>query len=159
MVAVKVFRLETWGAQKSLIAECNALRKVRHRNLVPILTACSSIDSNGNDFKALVYEFMTQECAAGRAVSSAGDVYSFGIVLLEIFLRRRPTDDMFNGEMNITKFVEMNFPDRIPQIIDPELLVEQQHLCPQTRVAMKEKSLECLLSVLNIGLLSTKPSP
>jgi Leucine-rich repeat (LRR) protein len=60
MVAVKVFRLETWGAQKSFIAECNALRYVRHRNLVPILTACSSIDSKGNDFKALVYEFMPQ---------------------------------------------------------------------------------------------------
>jgi Leucine-rich repeat (LRR) protein len=60
MVAIKVFHLDTWGAQKSFIAECNTLRKVRHRNLVPILTACSSIDSNGNDFKALVYEFMTQ---------------------------------------------------------------------------------------------------
>ena len=33
---------------------------MRHRNLVPILTVCSSIDSNGNDFEALVYEFMTQ---------------------------------------------------------------------------------------------------
>jgi serine/threonine protein kinase len=60
MVAIKVFRLETRGAQKSFIAECNALQKVRHRNLVPIVTACSSIDSNGNDFKALVYEFMPQ---------------------------------------------------------------------------------------------------
>ncbi|KAF7051807.1 hypothetical protein CFC21_060004 [Triticum aestivum] len=59
-VAVKVFNLETGGAQKSFIAECNALRNVRHRNLVPILTACSSIDSNGNDFKALVYELMPQ---------------------------------------------------------------------------------------------------
>jgi hypothetical protein len=92
-------------------------------------------------------------------VSSAGDVYSFGIVLLEIFLRRRPTDDMFNGGMNITKFVEMNFPDMIPQIIDPELLEEQQDLSQETSLAMKEKSLECLLSVLNIGLLCTKPSP
>jgi hypothetical protein len=60
MVAIKVFRLETRGAQKSFIAECNALQKVRHRNLVPIVTACSSIDSSGNDFKALVYEFMAQ---------------------------------------------------------------------------------------------------
>jgi hypothetical protein len=60
VVAVKVFCLETKGAQKSFIAECNALRNVRHRNLVPILTACSSIDSKGNDFKALVYEFMPQ---------------------------------------------------------------------------------------------------
>ena len=99
------------------------------------------------------------ECAEGGAVSSAADVYSVGIVLLEIFLRRRPTDDMFNGGMNITKFVEMNFPDSIPQIIDPELLEEQLHLSPESSLAMKEKRLECLLSVLNIGLLCTKQSP
>ena len=60
MVAVKVFSLQTRGAQKSFIAECKTLRNVRHRNLVPILTACSSIDSRGNDFKALVYQFMSQ---------------------------------------------------------------------------------------------------
>jgi len=103
--------------------------------------------------------YIAPECATGGAVSSAGDVYSFGIVLLEIFLRRRPTDDMFNGGMNITKFVEMNFPDMIPQIIDSELLEEQQDLSHETALAMKEKSLECLLSVLNIGLLCTKTSP
>jgi serine/threonine protein kinase len=57
-IAVKVFNLQTRGAQQSFISECNALRNVRHRNLVKILTACSSIDSNGNDFKALVYELM-----------------------------------------------------------------------------------------------------
>ncbi|XBI24556.1 hypothetical protein VPH35_049640 [Triticum aestivum] len=59
-VAIKVFNLETRGAHKSFIAECKALRNVRHRNLVTILTACSSIDSKGNDFKALVYELMPQ---------------------------------------------------------------------------------------------------
>jgi Leucine-rich repeat (LRR) protein len=58
VVAIKVFSLETRGAHKSFIAECNALRNMRHRNLVPILTACSTTDSNGNEFKALVYEFM-----------------------------------------------------------------------------------------------------
>jgi len=57
-VAIKVFSLETREAQKSFITECSALKNVRHRDLVPILTACSSIDSNGNDFMALVYEFM-----------------------------------------------------------------------------------------------------
>jgi hypothetical protein len=39
VVAIKVFCLDTRGAQKSFIAECNALRNVQHRNLVPILTA------------------------------------------------------------------------------------------------------------------------
>ncbi|WVZ90432.1 hypothetical protein U9M48_036734 [Paspalum notatum var. saurae] len=103
--------------------------------------------------------YIAPEFAAGGAVSSAADVYSFGIVLYEIFLRRRPTDDMFNGGMNITKFVEMNFPDMVPQIIDPQLLEEQQDLSQETSFAIKQKSLECLLSVLSIGLLCTKPSP
>jgi hypothetical protein len=58
MVAVKVLNLQEKGAFKTFIAECNAFRNIRHRNLVKILTCCSSVDYNGNDFKALVYEFM-----------------------------------------------------------------------------------------------------
>jgi len=58
MIAVKVLNLQQKGASKSFVAECNALRNVRHRNLVKILTCCSSMDYNGNEFKALVYEFM-----------------------------------------------------------------------------------------------------
>jgi len=37
---------------------CEALRNLRHRNLVKIITACSSIDNRGNDFKAIVFDFM-----------------------------------------------------------------------------------------------------
>ena len=40
------------------MAECEALRNMRHRNLVKIVTACASIDARGNDFKAIVYDFM-----------------------------------------------------------------------------------------------------
>ncbi|CAL4989548.1 unnamed protein product [Urochloa decumbens] len=260
-VAIKVFSLGTVGAHKSFIAECNALRNVRHRNLVPIITACSSIDSIGNDFKALVYEFMprgdlhallhltrddennsTLSCitlaqrlsivvdvadaleylhhnnivsivhcdlkpsnilldnnmtahvgdfslarfvvdsaapylgdsistssvaikgtigyvAPGGNISSLGDVYSFGIVLLELFLRKRPTDDMFNDELNIVKFVEMNFPGMVSEIADPELLKEHCYLSQEASVDMKARILNCLISVLNIGLQCTKPSP
>lgn len=57
-IAVKVLKLQTPGALKSFIAECEALRNLRHRNLVKIITACSSIDNSGNDFKAIVFEFM-----------------------------------------------------------------------------------------------------
>nr|TKS04737.1 hypothetical protein D5086_0000139730 [Populus alba] len=57
-VAVKVFNLLREGASKSFMAECAALVNIRHRNLVKVLTACSGIDFQGNDFKALVYEFM-----------------------------------------------------------------------------------------------------
>ncbi|XP_021758697.1 putative receptor-like protein kinase At3g47110 [Chenopodium quinoa] len=58
VVAVKVISLDLKGATKSFMAECEVLRNIRHRNLLRIFTVCSSTDFQGNDFKALVYEFM-----------------------------------------------------------------------------------------------------
>jgi Leucine-rich repeat (LRR) protein len=58
IVAIKVLNLQRRGASKSFISECEALKNIRHRNLVKIITSCSSVDFHGNDFKALVYEFM-----------------------------------------------------------------------------------------------------
>ncbi|XP_028052504.1 LOW QUALITY PROTEIN: probable LRR receptor-like serine/threonine-protein kinase At3g47570 [Camellia sinensis] len=57
-VAVKVLNLQESGAYKSFLAECEALGNLRHRNLVKVITSCSSVDFKGNDFKALVFEFM-----------------------------------------------------------------------------------------------------
>ena len=41
MIAVKVLNLLRCGASKSFIAECEALRNIRHRNLVKVLTSKS----------------------------------------------------------------------------------------------------------------------
>ncbi|CAM0150183.1 unnamed protein product [Urochloa decumbens] len=54
-VAVKVFDLQQSGSSKTFISECEALNKIRHRNLIRIITCCSSSDLNQNDFKALVF--------------------------------------------------------------------------------------------------------
>ncbi|XP_074334994.1 putative LRR receptor-like serine/threonine-protein kinase At3g47570 [Apium graveolens] len=59
IVAVKVLKVEVCGANKSFLAEYETLRNICHRNLIKILTACFSTDYKGNDFKALVFEFMT----------------------------------------------------------------------------------------------------
>ncbi|RCV10049.1 hypothetical protein SETIT_2G080400v2 [Setaria italica] len=58
VVAVKVFNIQHPGLYKSFQAECEALRRVRHRCLVKIITCCSSINHQGQDFRALVFEFM-----------------------------------------------------------------------------------------------------
>ncbi|XP_010493153.1 PREDICTED: LRR receptor-like serine/threonine-protein kinase EFR [Camelina sativa] len=58
LVAVKVLNLLKHGATKSFMAECETFKGVRHRNLVRLITVCSSLDSKGNEFRALVYEFM-----------------------------------------------------------------------------------------------------
>ena len=58
VVVVKVLKVEVSGASKSFLAECEALRNIHHRNLIKIITTCSSTDFAGNDFNALVFEFM-----------------------------------------------------------------------------------------------------
>ncbi|XP_071698898.1 uncharacterized protein [Rutidosis leptorrhynchoides] len=58
LVAVKVLSLQNRRALRSFTRECEAWRNIRHRNLLKIITSCSSVDLQGNDFKALVYEFM-----------------------------------------------------------------------------------------------------
>ena len=58
IVAVKVFHIQQSGTTRSFVAECEALRRVRHCCLVKIITCCSSIDHQGQEFKALVFEFM-----------------------------------------------------------------------------------------------------
>ena len=58
VVAVKVLNLLHKGASKSFMAESLTLSNIRRRNLVKIVTPCSNIGYHGNDFKALVFEFM-----------------------------------------------------------------------------------------------------
>ncbi|XP_057745547.1 probable LRR receptor-like serine/threonine-protein kinase At3g47570 isoform X2 [Arachis stenosperma] len=58
VVAIKVLNLQKKGARASFMAECNALKHISHRNLVKILTCCSSTDHNGREFKALVFKYM-----------------------------------------------------------------------------------------------------
>ncbi|XP_012845863.1 PREDICTED: LRR receptor-like serine/threonine-protein kinase EFR [Erythranthe guttata] len=56
-LAVKILNLFVNGASKSFMAECNALSGIRHENVVKMLSVCESVDFQGNDFKALIYEF------------------------------------------------------------------------------------------------------
>ncbi|XP_059459304.1 probable LRR receptor-like serine/threonine-protein kinase At3g47570 [Corylus avellana] len=222
MVAVKVLNLQQKGASKSFMAECNALKNIRHRNLIKILTCCSSVDYNGDEFKALVYEFMANgnldkwlhqdrenespprylnllqrlniaidvafalhylhdqcetpiihcdlkpsnvlldddmiakvsdfglakilstindvsqnqtstvgikgtigyaapEYGMGGEASTHGDVYSYGIFVLEMFTGKRPTDTMFKDGFSLHNFVTTALPEKLVQIVDPNL--------------------------------------
>ncbi|KAH9293463.1 hypothetical protein KI387_041335, partial [Taxus chinensis] len=86
----------------------------------------------------------------GGSVSAKGDVYSYGILILEMVIRKRPSDDMFVGDMNLPKWVRSAFPERITDIVDSRLLRDVNH-------GMEEKI--CLVSLINVGLICSSESP
>ena len=119
----------------------------------------------------------------GSVVSIEGDVYSFGIFLLEMFLGKRPTDEMFKDDLNLHNFVKMTLPERLPQIVDLTLLVREVEEMPATAVAARDHNNEneievdektqgivnrsqveanvykCLFLVIEIGLACCLESP
>ena len=119
----------------------------------------------------------------GSEVSTEGDVYSFGVFLMEMFLGKRPTDEMFKDDLNLHNFVKMALPERLVQIVDPTLLIGEVEEIPTTAVATREYNNEneieaneanqgnvnhcqveanvykCLVSVLEIGVACSVESP
>ena len=84
-------------------------------------------------------------------VSKKGDVYSYGIMLMEVFTRKKPIDEMFTGDMNLKQWVENSFPHAIPSIIDANLLRIEDHLC----IIKKD----CLSSLIELALVCSATSP
>ncbi|KAF8019905.1 hypothetical protein BT93_G0561 [Corymbia citriodora subsp. variegata] len=262
-VAVKVLNLTQRGASRSFVSECRTLGIIRHRNLVKILSVCSSIDFHGNDFKALIYEFMANESleewlhfrtigrndesgesrnlrlvqrlniaidiataieylhkgcnqaivhgdlkpsnvlldndmvarvgdfglakiistvsieatgvhsegssistavrgsigyvppeyGMGHKVSTLGDAYSYGILLLEMFTGKRPTEEAFGHGLNLHSFVQMALQDQVMEIVDLSLWSEagdqQQHI----------KIRDCMISIFEVGVACSMETP
>lgn len=64
------------------------------------------------------------EYGMSGVISTQGDVYSYGILLLEMLTKKRPTDDAFMGDLDLHNYVKMNFASegQVLKIIDPLLL-------------------------------------
>jgi serine/threonine protein kinase len=61
----------------------------------------------------------------GGQISILGDIYSYGILLLEMFTGKRPTDDMFKEGLSIQKFTAMALPERVMDIVDLAMPFEE----------------------------------
>eukprot|EP00253_Pinus_taeda_P027108 PITA_27108 len=98
--------------------------------------------------------YIAPEYGLCGAASSQGDVYSYGILLLEILTRKQPTSGMFIGDLNLHSWVNLAFPDRVKEVIDNDLFIEVG-----SDDFEENKVYKCLVSLLRVGLLCSKHSP
>ncbi|KAK2983432.1 hypothetical protein RJ640_027930, partial [Escallonia rubra] len=83
------------------------------------------------------------------SVSTWCDVYSYGIMLMEMLTRK--TDDMFAGDMNLKRWVKESLPDTMTEVIDANLLgQESEHYSAK---------LECVSSIMVLALECSAQSP
>ncbi|KAG8390934.1 hypothetical protein BUALT_Bualt01G0135200 [Buddleja alternifolia] len=252
-IAVKVLDTAITKSRKMFLTECMSLRHVRHRNLVKLITICSSIDSKNDEFLALIFEFTSNgslddwisgnrrladgkgfsgfdrlryaigiasaihylhnetkvpivhcdlkpsnvlmdsdmtpkvadfglaklllhgnnnqflvssthtlrgsigyippEYGYGEEPSPAGDVYSYGILLLELFTGKSPTHEIFSGGLSLRSWVQDQFPNNVEHVLDNELLQEINSFGDNKGQCDKlERRRDCLITIFRIAL-------
>eukprot|EP00253_Pinus_taeda_P027389 PITA_27389 len=245
LVAVKLLNLENEGGEKAFDKECKVLGKVRHRNLIRIITYYSDLQmkalifplmqngslekwlypngqeesklslfqrlniaidiaqgmtylhhhcfvqvlhcdlkpSNvllGEDMTAYITDFgiasvhfanskdseitsthalkgsigyIPPEYGLGGRATTKGDVYSYGIVLLEILTRKKLTHNIFVEGMILQKWEGSGFLNLVKDVVDGNLLRKT------SMGTAEDKELNCLSQLISLGLFCTKESP
>ncbi|KAM3280930.1 hypothetical protein P3S67_027950 [Capsicum chacoense] len=212
VMAIKVLDLQSEEVCNRFDTECEVMRNVRHKNIVPVITTCSSdyirafalqymsngslenwlyrqhCQSNllqiiivmldvamateylhhGNDTpivhcdlkpaNVLLDEYMVAhvgdfgiskilaisksiahtetlvtlgyiapEYGLEGIVSTSGDVYSYGFMLMEVFTKRRPTDEeICNENLDLMKWITQSFSGTMLEVVDVYLIPEEE---------------------------------
>ncbi|KAH7839233.1 hypothetical protein Vadar_001522 [Vaccinium darrowii] len=121
------------------------------------LTIDSSYIGEGTDSLAIKGSigYVAPEYGVGGKISKQGDVYSYGILLLEMLTGRRPTDEMFTDGQSLHEFCKSALPEGVMGIVDPRVLSEE----PQNGKIGQAKVRECLISLMTIGVACSAESP
>ncbi|KAA8534093.1 hypothetical protein F0562_031714 [Nyssa sinensis] len=106
--------------------------------------------------------YVASEYGMGGEVSTQGDVYSYGILLLDMSTGKRPTSEMFIDGRRLHKLSKMVLPERVMEIADPCLQLEESNEATRNteiQIVLRAKMKECLISLVRIGVACSTESP
>ncbi|KAH7576076.1 hypothetical protein JRO89_XS02G0287100 [Xanthoceras sorbifolium] len=95
--------------------------------------------------------YMAPEYGREGKISTKGDVYSYGVMLMETFTKKKPTDEIFIGEMSLRRWVGDSLNHSIMEVVDHELLLGEDVQFPARE--------HCLLSILSLAMNCTIDLP
>jgi len=108
--------------------------------------------------------YMAPEYGLMGKASRKSDVFGFGIMLLEVFTGKKPTDPMFVGELSLRQWVHQAFPSRIGNIMDGNVPKDDEivhgfyHTSNSSEVSHSTLH-STLTSVFQLGLLCSSELP
>ncbi|KAH7837778.1 hypothetical protein Vadar_017892 [Vaccinium darrowii] len=105
-------------------------------------TALTRIDLQENNFTEYGHEGL---------VSTSCDVYSFGILLMEVFCRKKPVDEMFTSDLSLKHWVSEALQNDVIQVIDSSLVRKEEE-----QFAAK---VSCISSIFELALNCSAESP
>jgi len=178
-------RILSLGQRICIVADVASALDYLHNQLVPPLVHCDLKPSNvllDYDMTARLGDFgsakflppdsgclkhsvliqgtigyLAPDYGMGCGISTRGDVYSFGVLLLEMLTGKCPTDEMFVDGLNLRNFAESMFPDRLAEILDPHMLHEESQPC--TEVWMQSYIIPLIALGLSCSMGSPKERP
>lgn len=98
--------------------------------------------------------------------SRKSDVFSYGIMLLEVFTGKMPTDPMFAGELSLREWVHQAFPLRLTDVVDSNLLQDCDKHCGTNHndnahedAASSRLITDLLVPIFELGLMCCSHAP
>ncbi|KAI3800640.1 hypothetical protein L1987_28734 [Smallanthus sonchifolius] len=87
--------------------------------------------------------YMAPEYGMEGIVSPGSDVYSFGILLLETFTRKKPTEEMFCGEVSLRIWVLEATQRSVFEVVDEALINEHLYTKQESLASIFNLAMDC----------------
>jgi len=91
-------------------------------------------------------------------VSTDGDIYSYGIIVLEMVTGKRPTNTIFTQGMSLDEYVEMALHTGPMDVVDIRLSLSLKNEANDASASHNRK-IEALISLLRLGLSCYEEMP